>query len=252
VKLRKLLLACGASLAFAGVASAQSPAPPSIPPGYRALPPFRIAAIVRASGFDPLFRPMRQGDTYVLRALDRRDVEYRLVIDAYTGRTMSVHATGARGAPGYGPYGGPVYGRLFGPRDDRFDEGYRYGPPPHPLPPRVVTHVPASHPTTPAITPSSAQPGTATQSASASPAPGNATQTPLPRPRPYVMEATSSVPADSAKSAEPQKAPPPEPAPQNAVPENPAPSMPSVAPVAPAATPPNNGGASMPPVTPLD
>jgi len=239
VKLRTLLLACGASLALAGLASAQSPVPPTPPgSGYRALPPFRIATIVRASGFAPLFRPMRQGDTYVLRALDRNDVEYRLVLDAYTGRTMSVHATGARGAPGYGPYGRPVYGRIFGPRDERFDSGYGYGPP---RPPRIVTHVPPPRPNTQPSAPPSTQPSTqagtppAAPTQLAAPAPGSTTtQAPLPRPRPYVMEATSSIPADAPKSAEPQKAPPPP------------------APTPPVHTPPNNGGASMPPVTPLD
>src|SRR5690349_6399701 len=147
VKLRMLLLACGASLALAGIASAQSPTPSSVPPGYPALPPHRIAAMVRASGFAPHFRPMRQGDTYVLRALDRNDLEYRLVIDAHTGRTMPARATCARGGPGYGPYGGPIYGRIFVPRDDRFDDGY--GPP---SPPRVVTHAPPPRPSTPPTT----------------------------------------------------------------------------------------------------
>jgi len=224
VRLRTLLLACGASLALADVAFAQSPAPPEHP----ALPPNRIAAMTRASGFDPLFRPMRQGDTYVLRALDRNDLEYRLVIDAYTGRPLSVHATGARGSRGYGPYGGPVYGRLFGTRDERFDAGFGSRPP---VPPRAVPH---PHP--PAT-----QASTAAQAAA--PMPGNTAQAPLPRPRPYVMEATSSIPADAPKSAEPQKAPPPA---ENPVPANSAPNA------LPVHTPPNNGGAAMPPVTPLD
>jgi hypothetical protein len=227
-----LLLACGASLALAGIASAQSPAPS----GYPALPPQRIAAMVRASGFDPLFRPMRQGDTYVLRALDRNDVEYRLVIDAHTGRTMSVRATGARGAPG------PVYGSLFGPRDDRYDDRFA-PPPPRPLPPRVVTH---ARPPQPSPQPSpQPQPSTATQAAAAAPAPGNPTQAPLPRPRPYVVEATGSIPVDAPKAAAPQKAPPPPPAPENPIPVTPAPAA---APV----TPPQNNGGAMPPVTPLD
>jgi hypothetical protein len=249
VKLRTLLLACGASLALAGIASAQSSMPGPMPRGYPALPPGRIAAMVRASGFDPLFRPMRQGETYVLRALDRSDVEYRLVIDAYTGRTMSARATGAR--PGYGPNSGPVYGRIFGPRDDRYDDGY--GAPRPPLPPRVVSHPRPSQPSTqpssqPSTQPSaqpSTQPGTATQATA--PAPGDTAQAPLPRPRPYVMEATSSIPADAPKSAEPQKTPPPPPAPQN-----PVPATPPAAPASPIAPPPDNGGASMPPVTPLD
>lgn len=235
MKLRTLLLACGASLALAGIASAQSSMPGSMPAptrpeampaGYAALPPYRIARMVRASGFAPLFRPMRQGDTYVLRALDRNDVEYRLVIDAYTGRTMSVRATG-HGGPGYGPYRGPVYGRIFGPRDDRYDDGYGFGGPRPPVPPRVVPH--------PRPAQANAQPNPA--------APAAGSTTPLPRPRPYVVEATGSIPIESSKSAEPQKTPP---APENPVPAQPAPAA------APADTPHNNGGAAMPPVAPLD
>ncbi len=233
MKFRMLLLVGGAALALVGVASAQAPAPAPtaapVParPAYPALPPGRIAVIVRASGFDPLFRPMRQGDTYVLRALDHNEVEYRLVLDAYTGRTISIHALGGgpyaarsgpyypgpyRGGPAYGPYRGPVYGRLFGPDNP-------YGP--RPLPPRDV----------PQVRPPQA---------------AKATQplTPLPRPRPYVMEATSSIPADAPKPAEPQKTPPPPPAPQAPVTAAP--------PAPPTDAPPNNGGAAMPPVTPLD
>jgi hypothetical protein len=193
-------------------------------PAYRALPANRIVRIVRAHGFNPLFRPMRQGDTYVLRALDGDYVEYRLVIDAYTGRTRSVRPT--RDEAGYGRYGGPVYGRLFGPRNDRYGFGA-------PRPPRAVPHARPMQP--------SMQPGTVAQGASS--APGNEAQAPLPRPRPYVMEATSSTPVDPPKSAEPQNTPPSL-APPNAVPAHPA--------AAPADTPQNNGGASMPPVTPLD
>src|ERR1700722_8502949 len=108
VRIRTLLLVCTAALALTSAAAAQSPGPAPAP-AYGALPPVRIAAIVRAAGFDPLFRPMRQGDTYVLRALDRNEVEYRLVIDAFTGRTISIRATGDsrpyartyRGEPGY-------------------------------------------------------------------------------------------------------------------------------------------------------
>jgi hypothetical protein len=237
VRTRTLLLVCTAALALAGAASAQAPAP-----GYGALPPFRIAALVRAAGFDPLFRPMRQGDTYVLRALDRNEVEYRLVIDAYTGRTISIRATGEpgsyarvyRGGPAYGP--APMYGRVFGPDDDRY--GPHYGAP-RPPPPQLRT--PQTSKATPAPAPAPSKP---TQLAT--PEPNKTNETPLPRPRPYVMEATSSIPADAPKSAdkvaEPQNTPPP----PSAAAANPPPAAP------PADMPQNNGGASMPPVTPLD
>jgi len=233
MKLRAYLLACGVALALADAAAAQ-PLGPGPGQAYGALPPGRIAAIIRASGFDPLFRPMRQGDTYVVRALDRNALEYRLVIDAYTGRTVSVRATGARGGH-RGPYGGPVYGRIFAPSDEPYDYRYRDG---GPLPPRNLPHPrPLPPQTAKATEPPPAPPA---EPKAAPPAP-QSTQAPLPRPRPYVMEATSSIPAEAPKAAEPEKAPPPPPAPQAPVPAAP-----------PADTPPNNGGAAMPPIAPLD
>jgi hypothetical protein len=234
MKLRTYLAACSVALALTGAVSAQSMAPG---PAYGGLPPNRIAAIARAAGFDPLFRPMRLGSTYVLRALDRNDLEYRLVIDAYTGRTISVRATGARGGPGYGPQGGPVYGRIFGPADEQYDDRYRDG---GPLPPRAAPHPRPVAPQTAKTTP--AAPAPPAEPTAAQPSP-QSTQQPLPRPRPYVMESTSSIPADAPKAA-PQPTPPPAP-PQ-------APAPPAAIPAPPADTPHNNGGAAMPPVAPLD
>jgi hypothetical protein len=241
VRIRTLLLVCTAALALTSAAAAQSPGPAPAP-AYGALPPVRIAAIVRAAGFDPLFRPMRQGDTYVLRALDRNEVEYRLVIDAFTGRTISIRATGEpgpyarvyRGGPAYGP--APMYGRVFGPDDDRY--GPRYDAPRPPLPPQV--RPPQTSKATPPVVP----PAQTKPTQLATPEPNKTGETPLPRPRPYVMEATSSIPADAPKTA-PQIAPPPPPA----AAANPAPAAPSAPP---ANTPQDNGGASMPPITPLD
>jgi hypothetical protein len=222
MKLRQFLLVGSAALALTCAASAQTPAPG---PGNRAVPPNRIAALVRAAGFDPLFRPVLQGDTYVVRALDRNALEYRLVIDAYTGRTISAHMTGERGSPP--GYGGPVFGRIFGPTDGPYDDRVRYrGPPPReaprPLPPQTAKVTPPAEPKDAAPSPQS-------------------TQAPLPRPRPYVMEATSSIPVDAPKPAEPEKTPPPTPAPQ----------APAAA-AAPAEAPHDNGGGAMPPVVPLD
>ena len=89
--------------------------------------------------------------------------------------------------------------------------GYRRAAP---APPPHVPHRAASHqPGTPTSRPSA--PSSATTQADSPAAPGSTAQAPLPRPRPYVMEATSSIPVDAPKSAEPQKTPPPPPAPQN-------------------------------------
>src|ERR1700686_521994 len=123
VKIRALLLLCGASLALAGAASAEPPGMGNA--ALDGLPPGRILAIVRATGFDPVGPPVRDGELYRVRALDPDDIEYRIVIDARTGRTVSVREIGMPGPyrqamPAYGPYGGPVYGRVFGPPADDY------------------------------------------------------------------------------------------------------------------------------------
>jgi hypothetical protein len=234
------LLLCGVSLALAGTATAQ-PAPPAqapstVPSGVAdGLPPGRIAAMVRAHGFDPMGRPARSGETYVLRALDPNDVVYRLVIDARTGRMVSMQAVAMPGPFEAAPYDGrrgPVFGRIFsGPGDNA-----GYG---SPRPPRSVPHArPAPQQEATAAPP-------AQRDAAAAPAPQHDAGTPpkqdaaapLPRPRPYVMEATGSIPVDAPASA-PQKAP-----------ETPAPQK---APEPPKDNAGGNGGAAMPPIAPLD
>src|SRR4051794_19803231 len=49
------------------------------------LPPYEMHAIVRSMGLRPISQPMREGPNYVLRAIDRRGEERRLVIDARYG-----------------------------------------------------------------------------------------------------------------------------------------------------------------------
>lgn len=217
---RALLLLCGASLALIGAAAAEPAAPPpaSAPSGVTdGLPPGRIVAIVRQNGFDPMSRPTRDGETYVLHALDPNDVEYRLVLDARTGRTVSMRAIAMPGPFQAVPYdgrNGPVFGRIFsGPAD----AGY-----PSQRPPRNVPHVkPDAKP--------------APQETAAAPPPSeHDAGAPLPRPRPYTMEATGSIPADAPKAVMPPKTP-----------EAPAAQKTPGAPK-------DNGGAAMPPVAPLD
>src|SRR5690242_15190862 len=127
VTIHALLLLGGASLALASVASAQSvdapaanPNPPATasPPTISApravpgaldqpdMPPQRIQAVVRASGFAPVGPPARRGDRYVQRALDPDAVPYRLVIDARSARIVSARPLRAPRPFGYGlvPY----------------------------------------------------------------------------------------------------------------------------------------------------
>jgi hypothetical protein len=265
VTIRALLLPCGLLLAFAGAAQAESPseppapasppaatappaamneaAPPHAPATLAApeMPPQRILAMLRASGFEPIGRPVRRGNLYVQRAFDPNDMEYRVVIDGITGRTVSIRPVGMPGpyaaAPGYGgpyppPYRGPVYGRLFAPPPpDEF--GYGYG---SPQPPRMIPQARLSppRPSAPATQPSASAPAPKAHATVPAPQPGTVAQAPLPRPKPYVMEATGSIPADAPSA--PQKAPEPQPAPE----------PPKAAP------PQDNGAAAMPPVAPLD
>ena len=219
---RALLLLCGVSLALIGTAVAEPAAPAQAPSSgpnsvSDGLPPGRIVAMMRANGFDPMGRPTRTGDTYVVRALDPNDVAYRLVIDARTGRTMSMQAVAMPGPFQAVPYdgrNGPVFGRIFsGPAD----AGY-----PSQRPPRNVPH--AKPDAKPAPQETAAAPPPSEHDAGA----------PLPRPRPYVMEATGSIPTDAPKAATPPKtleAP--------AAQKTPEP-------------PKDNGGAAMPPIAPLD
>jgi hypothetical protein len=261
VTIRALLLLGGVSLALASLASAQSPAPnPSPPaafdppptapappppptvsapptvaappmPAQAGMPPQRIHAMVRASGFDPIGAPVRRGDFYVQRALDPNAIAYRVVVDARTGRIMSVRPL--RMAYGGGPYGPypppyrPAYGRYYGPSADDFG----YGPRPHP--PRSV---PTARLAPPQPLPPPSQPSQPQQSDQPPRAqPTTTAQAPLPRPKPYVMEATGSIPIDAPTSPAPQKAPEPQKA---AAPPAPAPQ--------------SDGAAALPPVAPLD
>ncbi len=65
------------------------------------MPAFEITRIVRASGFDPLAPPLREGTTYVVRATDFRGILMRVVVDARSGAIRAVN----RIVPGPGPYG---------------------------------------------------------------------------------------------------------------------------------------------------
>lgn len=216
-----LLTLCALSLATTGTAIADPTGAPN-DAGLGGLPPNRILAIVRATGFDPMGAPQRNGDLYVVRALDPNDIAFRLLIDSRTGRTVSMREIARPGpyeaAPASARNRGPIFGGIFGPQEGGYGA---------PRPPRTVPH--------------------------SAPQPRQDTVTPLPRPRPYVAEATGSISSNSAEAAEPQTAPgtqsatAPSPASQTAPEPNAAPQS------KPASEPPEgNGGASMPPVAPLD
>jgi hypothetical protein len=107
----------------------QSPPPAAPPPSGGAaplpgfVPPYEIAKIVRAAGYDPLTRPRREGTTYVVRATNYRGILMRIVVDARSGAIRAVN----RIVPGPAPYG------LVGMMEPR-PYGGPYDPPIGPLP----------------------------------------------------------------------------------------------------------------------
>ena len=88
-----------------------TPAPQAPPPLPGFMPAFEITRIVRASGFDPLAPPLREGTTYVVRATDFRGILMRVVVDARSGAIRAVNRIVAGPDP-YGQFGmvTPPYG----------------------------------------------------------------------------------------------------------------------------------------------
>jgi hypothetical protein len=80
------------------------------------VPPYEILRTVRAAGFDPLAPPLREGTSYVVRAIDFRGVAMRVVVDARSGAIRDanriVSGPGLYGPYAPGPYPPAPYGRL--------------------------------------------------------------------------------------------------------------------------------------------
>lgn len=87
-------------------AVAQMPPLPASQPFVGFVSPYEIVHRVRTAGFDPLAPPLREGTTYVVRAVDYRGVLTRVVLDARTGVIRDV----APIVPGPGRYGQYAYG----------------------------------------------------------------------------------------------------------------------------------------------
>jgi hypothetical protein len=95
------------------------PQAPLSPSGPGFVSPYEITRTVRAAGFNPLAPPLREGTTYVFRAIDFRHTLMRVVVDARSGAirdaTPIVSGPGPYGGVGMvaSPYGEPppYYGR---------------------------------------------------------------------------------------------------------------------------------------------
>jgi hypothetical protein len=120
--------------AVSSFAQSPSPSPPTPLRGF--VPPYEILRTLRAAGFEPLAPPLREGTTYVVRALDFRGVPMRVVVDAHSGAIRDanriVAGPGLYGPYMPGPYGPAYYGRLAAPpypAADDIEPGY--GRPPY-------------------------------------------------------------------------------------------------------------------------
>jgi hypothetical protein len=203
------------------------------------IPPYEVFTIIRSMGLNPLGRPHYRGRTYVLRAVDRRGEEVRVVVDAYAARVLSVTPVDRQAATDYDE---PPYRRRYdsgpplpGPRVIESDPRYappraipsdpRYSSPQtapeddedYPgegpdeldadeegetgsLPPRTAPGMIGAPRTPPAIS------APATRSAAVTPP-----KTPLPRPRPQqqanVSEPTATADAQQKPVAAPESKP---------------------------------------------
>jgi hypothetical protein len=177
------------------------------------LPPQQIAKILRTHGFVPQATPVRNGEAYQVRALDRMGRQVRVAVDARYGDILVVRPIAMAPAGAYGPYGPPP--------------SYYGGPPPY---------YGGVYPPSPGVRPLPPP----DQSAALTPA-----HPPLPRPKPVakpaaVAPAPAAAPEASPPAAAPATAPP-------------AAEAPAAAPAPPAAAPSQPATASpIPPVAPLE
>jgi hypothetical protein len=84
-----VFLCCLLSAAAPGRADPASTTAPAPSPGL--VQPFEINRIVRDAGFSPLGPPKREGTTYVLRAIDSREILMRVVVDGRSGAIRAVN-----------------------------------------------------------------------------------------------------------------------------------------------------------------
>jgi hypothetical protein len=117
--------------------SSPSPSPSTLQMPLRGfVPPYEILRTLRAAGFEPLAPPLREGTTYVVRAIDFRGVPMRVVVDARSGAIRDanriVAGPGLYGPYMPGPYAPVYYGRVAAPPyppPDDIEPGY--GRPPY-------------------------------------------------------------------------------------------------------------------------
>ena len=174
------------SLVFvlSAVAPAAAQAPQTLPPLPGFVPPYEISRIVRSAGFDPLAPPLREGATYVVRAVDFRGTLMRVVVDGRSGAIRAVNRIVAA-TEAYDPM------EMLAPPPYGAPPSYAERPPEF-SPPRMVPYEQSAAPAAmPTLAPSPAPLPTVHPVVAGFP--------PLPRPRP--AELASRKAADESKSA---------------------------------------------------
>jgi hypothetical protein len=175
------------------------------------IPPFEILRTVRAAGFDPLAPPLRQGTTYVVRAMDFRGVAMRLVVDARSGVIRDANRIVS--GPGlYGPYApGPYAPGPYAPGPYEPAHYGRLGPPPTYLRPPDELAVYGARPYIGAAEIPSDDPDELRSSPLRAPRSIGSALVPLPRPRPAGLAAVGTIeskPASKPDFAKPDMAKP--------------------------------------------
>ena len=89
-------------LLAAAPSHAQAQSQPTPLPGF--ITSHEVTRIARSAGFEPVAPPLREGTTYVLRAMDFRGILMRVVVDARSGAIRAVNRIVA--GPGF--YGPPI------------------------------------------------------------------------------------------------------------------------------------------------
>jgi hypothetical protein len=175
------------------------------------LPPYEIAAILRSVNLQPLSRPARDGDYYLVRAVNWRGQVVRVTIDGWRGRVVQVE---------------PLYARRWSPpgRFGAIAPYYRESYPP--LPPRGLPQT-ARRPLE-RIEPlrdARGEPEISLDTRQRSAAITTA-DPPLPRPRPPLLEASPGPGTDVTATI-----PPPAAKPVDAPPASRSPSFPPMTPL---------------------
>jgi hypothetical protein len=190
------------------VTAATAQSPQTLPPLPGFVGPYEISRIVRSAGFDLLAPPLREGATYVVRAVDFRGTPLRIVVDGRSGAIRAVNRIVAA-SEAYGPMEIPP--PPYGPPPSYAE------PPPEFVPPGLVPFERSTAPVLPPPVPSIAMPTAAHPAVSGFP--------PLPRPRPPELASRKAMdeakpaiakPDDTSRTpaaAVPKKQPQPEPLP---------------------------------------